>query len=319
VLLAVAAGSVLLGTLYPLIIDALGLGKLSVGPPYFNRIFGPLMVPAMFLMGVGPIARWKKASLPELAIRLRWAFLASAVTALVLPFMLGEGKLLVSLGLLLALWIVTTAALNIWERVRISSGQLGVFQKLKMQSRSYYGMQLAHLGVAVFIVGVTLVTGYQSEKDVRMDVGDTVSAGSYTFRFNGVTDVPGPNYRAARADIEVSKNGNVIGKMYPEKRSYTATQNVMTETAIDTGLFRDLYLSLGEPVNGGAWSVRVYYKPFVDWIWGGAILMAMGGGLALSDRRYALAARKQRETLAGARGSAASNLAPAPAKLQTEN
>ena len=152
-----------------------------------------------------------------------------------------------------------------------------------------------------------------------MDVGDTVSAGSYTFRFNGVTDVPGPNYRAARADIEVSKNGNVIGKMYPEKRSYTATQNVMTETAIDTGLFRDLYLSLGEPVSGGAWSVRVYYKPFVDWIWGGAILMAMGGGLALSDRRYALAARKQRETLAGARGKAASTLAPAPAKLQTEN
>jgi cytochrome c-type biogenesis protein CcmF len=319
VLLAVAAGSVLLGTLYPLIIDALGMGKLSVGPPYFNRIFVPLMVPAMFLMGVGPIARWKKASLPELAVRLRWAFLASAVTALVLPFALGEGKLLVSLGLLLALWIVTTATLNIWERVRTTSGRLGVFQKLKLQSRSYYGMQVAHFGVAVFIVGVTLVTGYQSEKDVRMDVGDTVSAGSYTFRFNGVTDVPGPNYRAARADIEVSKNGNVIGKMYPEKRSYTATQNVMTETAIDTGLFRDLYLSLGEPVNGGAWSVRVYYKPFVDWIWGGAILMAMGGGLALSDRRYALAARKQRETLAGARGNATSTLAPAPAKLQTEN
>src|SRR6266487_3471425 len=140
VLLVVAAGSVLLGTLYPLIIDALGMGKLSVGPPYFNRIFVPLMVPAMFLMGVGPIARWKKASLPELAIRLRWAFLASAVTALVLPFVLGEGKRLVSLGLLLALWIVTTATLNIWERVRTTSGRLGVFQKLKLQSRSYYGM-----------------------------------------------------------------------------------------------------------------------------------------------------------------------------------
>ena len=319
VLLVVAAGSVLLGTLYPLIIDALGLGKLSVGPPYFNRVFVPLMVPAMFLMGVGPIARWKKASLPALAVRLRWAFLASAVTALVLPFVLGEWKPLVSLGLLLALWIVTSGALNIWERVRITAGQLGVFQKLKMQSRSYYGMQLAHIGVAVFIVGVTLVTGYQSEKDVRMDVGDTVSAGNYTFQFNGVTDVPGPNYRAARADIDVSKNGNLVGKMYPEKRSYTASQNVMTETAIDSGLFRDLYLSLGEPVNGGAWSVRVYFKPFVDWIWGGAILMAMGGGLALSDRRYALAARKQRETLSGARGSAASTLAPAPAKLQTEN
>jgi cytochrome c-type biogenesis protein CcmF len=146
-------------------------------------------------------------------------------------------------------------------------------------------------------VGVTLVTGYQSEQDVRMGIGDTVNAGGYSFRFNGITDVAGPNYQAARAEIEVSKNGNVVNKMYPEKRSYTATGSVMTETAIDTGLFRDLYISLGEPVSGGAWSVRVYYKPFVSWIWGGAILMAMGGGLALSDRRYALAARKQRQAL----------------------
>jgi cytochrome c-type biogenesis protein CcmF len=295
VLLTVAAGSVLLGTLYPLIIDALGMGKLSVGPPYFNSVFVPLMVPAMFLMGIGPIARWKKASLPELAIRLRWAFLASFVTALILPFVLGQWKPLVSLGLMLALWIVITSCLNIWQRVKTTSGQLSVFQKLAIQSRSYYGMQLAHIGVAVFIVGVTLVTGYQSEQDVRMDIGDTVNAGGYTFRFNGITNVNGPNYRAARAEIEVSKNGSVVNKMYPEKRSYIATQNVMTETAIDSGLFRDLYISLGEPVSGGAWSVRVYFKPFVDWIWGGALLMAIGGGLALSDRRYALAARKQRQ------------------------
>jgi cytochrome c-type biogenesis protein CcmF len=297
VLLTVAAGSVLLGTLYPLVIDALGMGKLSVGPPYFNSVFVPLMVPAVFLMGVGPVARWKKASLPELAVRLRWAFLAAVVTALLLPFVLGQWKPLVSLGLMLALWIVFSALLNIWERAKSTSGQLSVFQKLRTQTRSYYGMHLAHLGVAVFIVGVTLVTGYQSEQDVRMDIGDTVTAGNYTFRLNSVSNVAGPNYRAARADIEVSKNGNVVNHMYPEKRVYLATENVMTETAIDTGLFRDLYISLGEPVSGGAWSVRVYYKPFVDWIWGGALLMAMGGGLALTDRRYALAVRKQREAL----------------------
>jgi len=307
VLLTVAAGSVLLGTLYPLIIDALGMGKLSVGPPYFNSVFVPLMVPAIFLMGIGPIARWKKASLPELAVRLRWAFLAAVVTALILPFILGQWKPLVSLGLMLALWIVITAGLNIWERVKTTSGQLSIYQKLRTQARSYYGMHLAHLGVAVFIVGVTLVTGYQSEQDVRMDIGDTVNAGNYTFRLLGVTNVAGPNYRAVRADVEVSKNGNVVNHMYPEKRSYVATGNVMTETAIDTGLFRDLYISLGEPVSGGAWSVRVYYKPFVDWIWGGALLMAMGGGLALSDRRYALAARKQREALR------ATAVAPVPA------
>jgi cytochrome c-type biogenesis protein CcmF len=134
-----------------------------------------------------------------------------------------------------------------------------------------------------------------------MDVGDTVTAGGYSFRLNGVTNVTGPNYVAARAEMEVTKNGDPLGKMYPEKRNYTATGNVLTETAIDVGLFRDLYISLGEPVSGGAWSIRVYYKPFVGWIWGGAVLMAIGGGLAVSDRRYALAARKQREALEASR------------------
>ncbi|MFN2532301.1 MAG: heme lyase CcmF/NrfE family subunit [Pyrinomonadaceae bacterium] len=314
VLLTVAAGSVLLGTLYPLIVDALGMGKLSVGPPYFNTVFVPLMAPAMFLIGVGPIARWKKASLPELAVRLRWAFVVAVICAVALPFIFGQWKPLVSLGLLLAVWIVSTVVVNLWERIRITSGNVGVLQKFRMQSRSYYGMQVAHLGVAAFVVGVTLVTGYQSEQDVRMDIGDTVHSGGYEFRLNGISDVVGPNYRAARAELILSRNGKEIGKMYPEKRNYTATGNVMTETAIDTGFFRDLYVSLGEPIDGGAWSVRVYYKPFVDWIWGGALLMAMGGGLALSDRRYALAARKQREA-AGAVKAGTRASAPAAASV----
>jgi cytochrome c-type biogenesis protein CcmF len=298
VLLTVAAGSVLLGTLYPLIVDALGMGKLSVGPPYFNAVFVPLMAPAMFLMGVGPIARWKKANLPELATRLRWALIISLISAAALPFVFGQWKFLVSLGLLLAVWILATVIVNLWERTRVTSGQLTTIQKLKAQTRSYYGMQVAHLGVAAFIVGVTLVTGYQSEQDVKMEKGDTVNAGGYEFKFNGVTQTNGPNYVAGRAEIIVSKNGAEVERMYPEKRNYTASGNVMTETAIDSGLFRDLYVSLGEPVKNGAWSVRVYYKPFVDWIWGGALLMAIGGGLALSDRRYAAAARKQREAKA---------------------
>jgi cytochrome c-type biogenesis protein CcmF len=295
VLLTVAAGSVLLGTLYPLIVDAFGGAKLSVGPPYFNLVFVPLMAPAMFLMGIGPIARWKKAGLPDLVIRLRWAFVISVISAVTLPFVFGQWKWLVSLGLLLAIWIVTTVFANLWERVRVTTGQLTTFQKLRAQSRSYYGMQVAHLGVAVFIVGVTMVTGYQIEQDVRMAPGATVSAGGYDFRFDGVSNVNGPNYIAGRAEITVSRNGKEIEKMFPEKRNYTASGNVMTETAIDTGLFRDLYVSLGEPVGEGSWTVRVYYKPFVGWIWGGALLMAIGGGLAVSDRRYALAARKERE------------------------
>jgi len=219
------------------------------------------------------------------------------------------------LGLLLAIWIVTTVLVNVWERVRVTSGQLTTFQKLRMQSRSYYGMQVAHLGVAVFIVGVTIVTGYQSEQDVKMQVGDVVHAGGYEFQFNGITDVTGPNYVGARAEMIVSRNGVEKERMYPEKRNYNATGNTMTETAIDAGIFRHLYLSLGEPIGSGAWSVRVYYKPFVGWIWYGAVLMAIGGGLALSDRRYALAAKKEREAREAARKPAE---VPATVAAQTE-
>ena len=314
VLLTVAAGSVLLGTIYPLLVDALGMGKLSVGPPYFNLVFVPLMAPALFLMGLGPIARWKKASLPEIAKRLRWAFVISVLSAVTLPFIWGGWKWLVSLGLLLSIWIVATVVVNVWERVRVTSGQLSTLQKLRMQSRSYYGMHLAHIGVAVFVVGVTIVTGYQLEQDTSMRNGDVVRAAGYEFKLNNVTDVTGPNYVAARAEIIVSRNGVETERMYPEKRNYTASGNVMTETAIDSGLFRDLYVSLGEQIGSGAWSVRVYYKPFVGWIWAGALLMALGGGLAVSDRRYALAARKELE----ARETVKAKEVPATVAAQTE-
>jgi cytochrome c-type biogenesis protein CcmF len=291
VILVVAAGSVLLGTLYPLVLDALGLGKISVGPPYFDNVFAPLMAPAIFLMGVGPLARWKAASLPELAVRLRWAFGVSLVSALLLPFALGAWSPMVSFGLLLALWVFTTTALNLWNRVKPVAATT-LRQRFGSQSRSYYGMLLAHLGVGVFIVGVTLVKGYETEKDVRMEVGDTVSIGAWQFVFKGVTETPGPNYMASRGSIDVLKNGQLERTMAPEKRIYFATQMPMTEAAINTGFTRDLYVSLGEPVDNGAWVVRVYVKPFVDWIWGGCLIMAMGGALALTDRRYRLTRRR---------------------------
>jgi cytochrome c-type biogenesis protein CcmF len=292
-LLIVAAGSVLLGTLYPLFVDALNLGKLSVGPPYFNTVFVPLMAPAMFLIGVGPIARWKQAKIPELAVRLKWAFALSLVTAVLLPFAIGGWKWRASLGLLLSVWIVVTALQNIVGRVRIQSGTSNFFTRLASLPRSYYGMQLAHVGVAVFIAGVTVVTSYQTEKDVKMNIGDTVSVGGYQFQLKNLEPVAGPNYQAVRADIEVAKgNAPPFAVMRPEKRQFTASQNVTSETAIDRSIFRDLYLALGDQVEDGAWTVRVYHKPLVNWIWGGALLMAVGGAFAVSDRRYALA-RKQ--------------------------
>jgi cytochrome c-type biogenesis protein CcmF len=295
-LMMVAAGSILLGTLYPLIIDALDLGKLSVGPPYFEAVFVPLMTPAIFLIGVGPLARWKQASLPDLAVRLRWAFAVSVITALIMPFVLGEWKPWVSFGLLLAFWVIASMAVNLRHRLQ-SSGKEGLFAKLASQSRSYYGMHAAHLGIAVFIIGVTLVGGYETEKDVRMEIGNTVEVGGYTFRFNGAKKEPGPNYTADIGQLDVLRNGEKVRSMEPEKRTYNASGMAMTEAAIDTGVFRDLYVALGEPLENGAWVVRVYHKPFVDWIWFGCMLMAFGGFLAVSDRRYRLAMREKRQPI----------------------
>jgi cytochrome c-type biogenesis protein CcmF len=308
VLLVVAAGAVLLGTLYPLVLDALGLGKISVGPPYFDAVFVPLMAPAIFLMGIGPLARWKEASLPELAARLRWALAVSVVTALIVPAVAGSWSPLVSFGLLLALWIAATAVLNLRSRMgSAAGGNATLAARFRAQPRSYYGMLAAHCGVAVFIVGVTLVKGYEVERDLRMAPGDTATVSGYVFRFDGTRDVTGPNYRAAQGTIVVQREGgSEVAVLHPEKRIYLVQQNAMTEAAISTGPLRDIYVSLGEPVDGGAWSVRIYYKPFVVWIWAGCAIMALGGLLALSDRRYRAARRRDLEgggsrAVAGAR------------------
>ena len=294
-LLAVAAGSVLLGTLYPLFLDALSLPKASVGPPYFNLVFGVVMAPLVFLIGIGPLARWKKSELPDLGTRLRWAFFVALVTALIVPIIAGRWSPLISVGLFLSFWIVASIAVNIKERVRHLRG--GLTQRLRAQGRSYWGMQLAHLGVAVFIIGVTIVNGFQVERDVRMEIGESVQVGAYAFKFDGTQRVNGPNYIAARGTVEVTRNGAKLTTMHPEKRIYTVQKMPMTEAAIDTGFTGDIYVSLGEPVGIdelGAWSVRIYSKPFVTWIWGGCVLMALGGLIALSDRRYRLAARRDR-------------------------
>jgi cytochrome c-type biogenesis protein CcmF len=279
VLLLSAAGAVLLGTLYPLVIDALNLGKLSVGPPYFNAVFTPLMVPLLFLMAVGPVARWKHTSLAEIARPLRWAFGIAVAAGVSIPFFYGGWSGSVALGMGLAIWIVGASVLQILARTR--SG---------LPPRAFWGMHLAHMGVAVTVVGIVMVTQYESERDVRMAPGDTVKTGDYQIRFLGVEGISGPNYNAAKGNLELLKDGQLVMPLHPEKRKYLSSAMPMTEAFIDPGLTRDIYVSLGDPLEGGdgAWSVRVYYKPFVSWIWGGAVLMALGGLLAASDRRYRL-------------------------------
>ncbi|CAN4268163.1 CcmF Cytochrome c biogenesis factor [Methylophilaceae bacterium] len=301
VLLAVAALSVLLGTLYPLFLDALNLGKISVGPPYFDAVFAPLMAPAVFLMGVGPIARWKDAALPELFVRLRWALAISAITAIVLPLLLGNLTPMIGLGLFLAFWVFASSAELVYQRLRKSEG--GLLAGIAASSRSWWGMVIAHLGIAVFVLGVTVVKGFESEIAVKMHPGDVAHLAGYDFRFDGVESRIGPNYTANHGQIHVSKNGVLRTILEPEKRLYTVTNMPMSEAGISPHLIHDLYASLGEPLDGGAWSVRIYHKPMVEWIWFGCLMMAFGGLLAMSDKRYRL--NKQAKSAAAGQGQRA--------------
>jgi cytochrome c-type biogenesis protein CcmF len=291
VLLVVACAAVLLGTLYPLVLDSLGMGKISVGPPYFDAVFAPLMAPVVFLMGIGPMTRWKQAELPDLARRLRWAAGVTVVATLISAWVAEKVSFLSALGLLLAWWIVFSLIADLWERIRPQGGGLrAMWHKLGLVPRATVGMMVAHLGVAVFIFGVTIVKTHEVERDVRMAPGDSASIGSLRFTLVELREREGPNFQAMQGLVRVtdsSRGDRLVAEMRPEKRIYRVQQMPMTEAAIRTGLVRDLYVSLGEPVEGGAaWIVRLYVKPFVDWIWGGCVLMALGGVIAAADRRY---------------------------------
>ncbi|MBT9099371.1 heme lyase CcmF/NrfE family subunit [Methylovulum psychrotolerans] len=284
VLLVVTASSILLGTLYPLVIDALGLGKISVGPPYFNAVFIPLMAPLSVAVGVGVLLRWKKDSLAALGLRLRWIIGGCAAGGLALPLLMPFYSWGAALGLTLALWTVAIAVLAFSERLGVKGLS---WQRLAAIPAGFYGMTIAHLGIAVFVVGITLTSVYSVEKDVRLAPEETLDMSGYIFKFHGVKETQGANYVAQQAFITVSHNGQQIAQLEPQKRVYQVQTMPMTEAAIDAGLFRDLFVAIGEPLgDGGAWSLRIYYKSFIRWIWLGAIFMAVGGLCAACDRRY---------------------------------
>jgi cytochrome c-type biogenesis protein CcmF len=282
VLLTTAAAAVLLGTLYPLIIDALNLGKLSVGPPYFNAVFAPIMTPVLLFMVIGSYARWKSDSVADLTQKLRPIAIVSVLLGCTAPLLAGAWSALVAMGLTLSIWIVLASAVQIYRQLKDTVNW-------KSTPISYWGMHMAHIGIAVCVVGITMVKGYETEKDVRMTVGDTVEVGGYTFRLTGINQVPGPNYNADRGNVELIKGDRVLRVLHPEKRTYFSSTMPMTEAAIDSGPTRDVYVSLGERLEGEgkpAWAMRVYYKPFITWIWFGCFLMAIGGGMAVLDKRY---------------------------------
>ncbi len=278
VLLVVATAAVLLGTIYPLIVDALNLGKLSVGAPYFNAVFVPLMVPVIFLMVPGGIAHWRETRWQSLSRSMRIPAVAAVLVGLAVCFFTTRGTWLSGVGTALATWVIVGLVVQIIDRLS-KSGRI---------APSFWGMHLAHSGIAAIVLGVTLVSGYEEERDVRMGIGDSVSISNYTFELKDVVLADGPNYKALRANVAVSKDGVPFEVLRPEKRKYFSSNMPMTEAAIDSGWFRDLYVALGEPIAGEErqWSLRVYYKPFVSWLWGGAALMVLGGLLSVSDRRY---------------------------------
>ncbi len=286
VLLVVTAASILLGTLYPLVVDALGLGKISVGPPYFNAVFIPLMAPLAFAVGIGVLLRWKRDEISRLSKRLSVLFVVCLTGGLLVPLLMPFYSWGAVLGVTLALWTVATSFLALYDQAGKNKFN---WQRLKSIPLGFYGMTTAHLGIAVFVIGITFTSIYSQEKDVRLAPEETLEMSGYTFKFHHVKTTEGPNYQAEQGWITVTYNGELVAELEPQKRIYRVQKMPMTEAAIDAGIFRDLFVAIGEPLgNDGAWSLRIYYKSCIRWIWFGALIMAIGGLIAACDKRYRL-------------------------------
>jgi cytochrome c-type biogenesis protein CcmF len=283
ILLTTMTLTVLIGTLYPLIFDALGFGKISVGAPYFNSVFSPMALLLMVFMSIGPLSKWHNTSVNVLAKKLMIPAGCSLLSGAVLTYSYGLG-LMSWISLSVAFWVFILTFYD-WF-VKVSAGSKGIIPRARMLPRNYYGMVLAHLGMAVSLVGVLFVSVSSDEQMVRMSKGDVSVLSGYEFKFDGVKHFEGPNFIADQGQIIISKDGEFVAHLKPEKRFYGARGQVMTEASIDNGLFRDLYISLGEDLGEGAWGVRIHVKPFVRWIWLGGILMMFGGLLSAMDKRY---------------------------------
>ncbi len=284
IILCITMLTVLLGTLYPMIADALGWGKISVGPPYFNFFFLPLMGLLCLLMALGPVANWKRTS-PQQLLRLLWKpWVLSLVFAAIFPWLYGDDyKFSAAIAVFIASWIATSLVADFAHRLRNSETFISGLKKLGL---SYFAMVIAHLGIAVTLAGVSLTSLYSIERDLRMQEHQTVSLLSYEFTMQSLQKVKGPNYIADEALIIVKQNGEHLADMNPQKRRYYARGTVTTEVALKVNLFRDIYVAMGEPVDEKAWAMRVHIRPFVRWIWLGALMMAFGSCLAVMDKRY---------------------------------
>lgn len=293
VLLIAAMLVVLLGTLLPLVHKQLGLGSISIGEPFFNTMFSWLMAPFALMLGIGPLVRWRRDEPQKLWKRLALALVVTLAGAVLLPWLLQDRiEAMTVVGLLMSVWIIVLTLMELHER---ATHRHSFFRGLRHLSRSHWGMVLGHLGVGITVIGIAFSTQYSVERDVRMKAGDSVDIHSYHFVFRDVHNLQGPNYSGGVGIIDVSRNGKPEAVLHAEKRFYTAARTMMTEAAIDGGFTRDLYAALGEELDNGSWAVRIYYKPFVRWIWFGGVFMAIGGLLCLLDPRYRSRKKAARE------------------------
>lgn len=305
VFLTAACAMVLIGTLYPLLLDAIGSDdKISVGPPYFSLLFIVLMTPIVLLLPFGPLTRWQRDQFDR-PLRLLWPWAVLALVAGVIAyFQAPQGPLKTAAGVAGALWVGLGTARFVWQRMRTQRSPL---------TAEMVGMVLGHGGIAVFLVGALLVEAQLQQREIAMKPGETLTIGRDSFRFDGVQRLQGPNYIASRGSIEVFRDDRRITTLHPEKREYASGGQVMTEAGIRPGVTRDVFVALGEPLGGGAWAVRVHIKPFIRWVWIGALLMAIGGFVTALDRRFRRVREAGRERRADDAPASAPTRAPAPA------
>lgn len=299
ILLAVSCATVLLGTMFPLLVDALDLGMISVGPPYFNALFVPQVLLLGLALGIGILLNWKSGSFSKLLHQVRWIALVSALGGVAFALFYAE-RFIVSEALAMAvvLWLVLTAGRDILDKTRNARQKMSFMASLQKLPASYLGMHLAHLGLALTIIGAAMTSGYSLQRDLRMSPGDTAWLGQYQFRFDGVTQMQGPNYVTNIGIITIlDDQQQPIAVLQPEKRVYSVRGMPMTEAGIDPGLTRDLYVALGEPLGDDSWAVRLHVKPYVRLIWLGSIFMALGGLLAVCDKRYRIRLKKNKTNL----------------------
>ncbi|WP_373389542.1 heme lyase CcmF/NrfE family subunit [Pseudomonas alcaligenes] len=299
--LVVSAAMILLGTLYPLVLDALTGAKLSVGPPYFNALFVPLMALLMLVMAVGVLVRWKDTPVQWLLGMLTPVLVGAVILGFIASWAFGDFHWSVLAVFLLAFWVLLAGVRDLLDKCR----HKGLFKGMRSLSSSYWGMHLAHLGMAVCAIGVVLVSHSSAERDLRLAPGESLELGGYRFVFEGAEHFEGPNFTSDKGTVRVLEDGEEVAVLHPEKRLYTVQQMPMTEAGIDAGFTRDLYVALGEPLENGAWAVRVHIKPYVRWIWLGGLMMGLGGLLAAFDPRYRVKVRTRVRDVLGMKEAAA--------------